>query len=229
MFFGVVSLLTALAVNSPCAGPQALGSEQIAYAAVVRESALVYRAPGARPFAHFGRVNPNGARTVFGILGATGDKHCAARWYRVQMPLEPNGVTGYVRARDVSVGRVQTRIAVDLSERRLVLYRAGRRVLTTTVGIGAAATPTPVGRYYVDQRLRPDDPSGPYGAAILGISAFSLNHTGWLDGAQAAIHGTNQPWTIGSAASNGCLHVRGDVLERLFRAALPGTPVAISA
>jgi hypothetical protein len=228
VLFGVVGLLAALAANSPCAGPHRLGDERIAYAAAVRQSAIVYRAPGARPFARFGRVNANGVRTVLGVLGSAGDRGCS-RWYRVQLPLEPNGVTGYVRANDVLVGRVGTRIAVDLSERRLVLFRRGHSILQTSVGIGAASTPTPIGRFYVDQRIRPSDPTGPYGPGILGISAFSLNHTGWLDGAQAAIHGTNQPWTIARAASNGCLHVRNDILERLFRITPPGTPVVIRA
>jgi hypothetical protein len=228
MLFGVVGLVAALAAGSPCAGPHTLGNERVAYAAAVRESAKVYRAPGLQPFARFGRLNANGARTVFGIVSAAGDRRCS-RWYRVQLPLEPNGITGYVRERDLLVGRVATRIAVDLSERRLVLLRRGRPVLRIRVGIGASATPTPVGRYYVDQRIRPAEPTGPYGPGILGISAFSLNHTGWLDGAQAAIHGTNAPWTIGRAASNGCLHVRNDVLERLYRSTPPGTPVVIRA
>ena len=64
-------------------------------------------------------------------------------------------------------------------------------------------------------------------ALAIGISAFSDVLTGWAQGGPIAIHGTNQPWSIGRAASNGCLRVRNAVLQRLFDATLAGTPVVI--
>jgi lipoprotein-anchoring transpeptidase ErfK/SrfK len=51
--------------------------------------------------------------------------------------------------------------------------------------------------------------------------------TWWRQGGPIAIHGTNQPWSIGQAVSNGCVRVRNDVLRRLFRQAIAGTPVII--
>jgi lipoprotein-anchoring transpeptidase ErfK/SrfK len=51
--------------------------------------------------------------------------------------------------------------------------------------------------------------------------------TGWAQGGPIAIHGTNRPELIGLAVSNGCLRVRNDVLLRIFRATLAGTPVRI--
>jgi lipoprotein-anchoring transpeptidase ErfK/SrfK len=122
---------------------------------------------------------------------------------------------------------VTTRIDVDLSRRRLTLYRAGRRVLEATVAIGSAATPTPTGRYYVNQRLRPAHPSGPFGPGAVGISAFSNVLTGWTQGGPIAIHGTNAPWSIGRAVSNGCIRLPNPVLRRVFRTAFAGTPVVI--
>jgi lipoprotein-anchoring transpeptidase ErfK/SrfK len=143
--------------------------------------------------------------------------------------MRPNGATGYVRAAQVEVGFVRTRIEVDLSRRRITLYRDGRAVLSTTTAIGSSLTPTPTGRYYVNQRLVPADASGPFGPGAIGISAFSPVLTGWAQGGPIAIHGTNQPWTIGRALSNGCLRVRNDVLRRLFAATPAGTPVDIHA
>jgi lipoprotein-anchoring transpeptidase ErfK/SrfK len=127
----------------------------------------------------------------------------------------------------VRVGRVPTRIVVDVSARRLTLYRSGRRVFSTAVAVGSHATPTPLGSYYVNQRLIPGDASGPYGPAALGISAFSNVLTGWTQGGPVAIHGTNEPWSIGHAVSNGCIRVRNPVLQRLFAATRAGTPVLI--
>ena len=111
--------------------------------------------------------------------------------------MRPNGVTGYVRPADVRVQRVTTRIVVDVSARELTLYRAGKRVLTTPVAVGAPATPTPTGRFYVNQRILTTNPSGPYGPAALGVSAFSNVLTGWTQGGPIGIHGTNEPWSIG--------------------------------
>jgi lipoprotein-anchoring transpeptidase ErfK/SrfK len=205
----------------------AVGSGRVALAAVVRSRARAYRRPAGPTLARFGRLNQNGFPTVFRVLAVSRGRDCSARWYRVQLPLRPNGATGYIRATAVRVGRVRTRILIDLSQRRLTFYREGRRVLTTTVAVGAAATPTPTGRYYVNQLLIPEDASGPFGPGAIGISAFSEVLTGWAQGGPIAIHGTNEPWSIGRAASNGCIRVRNPVLERLFRSTPAGTPVVI--
>ena len=42
-----------------------------------------------------------------------------------------------MRAADVTVAPVATRIRIDVSARRIVLYRRGREVLRTTVAVGA--------------------------------------------------------------------------------------------
>jgi lipoprotein-anchoring transpeptidase ErfK/SrfK len=203
-----------------------LGSEKIAYAAIVRGAAAAFRVPGSRPVARFGRLNANGVPTVFGILGRVQGPDCKP-WYRVQLPMRPNGLVGYVRARDVVVERVRTRISVDLSSRRVTLYRDGRAVLTVPAAIGTPATPTPIGRFYVNQRLIPRDPTGPFGPGAIGISAFSPVLTGWAQGGPIAIHGTNRPDLIGQRVSNGCIRVRNEDLRRLFDATLSGTPVTI--
>jgi lipoprotein-anchoring transpeptidase ErfK/SrfK len=204
-----------------------LRSEQRAYAAVVRTRAEAYRRPGRSPFQVFGRLNVNGHATVLGVLSAVRGADCEPRWYHVQLPLKPNGSTGYVRAADVDLLPVRTRIVADLSERKVTLYRAGRKVLEVPAAIGSPSTPTPVGRFYVNQRLRALDSSGPFGLGGVGISAFSEVLTDWVQGGPIAIHGTNRPDSIGRAASTGCLRVRNDVLDPIFRLALPGTPVVI--
>jgi lipoprotein-anchoring transpeptidase ErfK/SrfK len=209
------------------AGVRPLGSSRVAVAAVVRSRAVAYRRPGARPFAHFGRLNVNRFPTVFRVLSAVRAPDCRARWYRVQLPIKPNGVTGYVRATAVNTGRVRSRVLVDLSARRLTLFRNGRRVLRIPVAVGSRATPTPTGRYYVNQRLVPADASGPFGPAAIGISAYSTVLTGWTQGGPIAIHGTNEPSSIGRAVSNGCIRVRNDVLRTLFKVTPAGTPVLV--
>ena len=128
-----------------------------------------------------------------------------------------------MRASAVKVGSVRTRIVVDVSRRRLVFFRRGRPVLRTTVAVGSSATPTPTGSFYVNQRLVPTDPSGPYGPGAIGVSAFSDVLTGWAQGGPIAIHGTNEPWSLGHPVSNGCIRVRNPVLRRLFGATPAGS------
>jgi lipoprotein-anchoring transpeptidase ErfK/SrfK len=203
------------------------GRPNVAVAAIVHSGAVAYRRPGARPFARFGRLNVNGFPTVFRVLDVIRARDCSARWYRVQLPIKPNGVTGFVRAAAVATGPVRSRVVVDLSTKRLTLFRHGKLVLRAPVAVGSPATPTPRGRYYVNQRLIPPDPGGPYGPAAIGISAYSTVLTGWTQGGPIAIHGTNEPWSIGHAVSNGCIRVHNDVLRRLFKVTPAGTPVVI--
>ena len=206
-----------------------VGTAQRSYAAVVQERAQAFRKPGSARLASFGPQNVNGVPTVFAVLAKRVDRACAARWYRVRLPLKPNGSTGWVRASDVALAAVTTRIEVDLSERRVTLFDRGRRVLSATAAIGSPQTPTPTGRYYVNQRLVPADTSGPFGPGAIGISAFSEVLTGWTQGGPIAIHGTNRPDLLGQAVSTGCIRVRNDLLRRLFNRTRAGTPVTVRA
>jgi lipoprotein-anchoring transpeptidase ErfK/SrfK len=209
------------------AGVKAVGSSRVAVAAVVVRRATAYRRPGRKPFARFRRLNQNDFPTVFRVVSSMRRSDCRATWYRVQLPVKPNGVEGYVRARDVRLTSVRSRVVVQVSKRRLTLFRRGKPVLHATVAVGSNATPTPTGSYYVNQRLVPTDPGGPFGPGAIGISAFSNVLTGWTQGGPIAIHGTNEPWSIGRAVSNGCIRVRNPILRKLFAATPAGTPVVI--
>jgi lipoprotein-anchoring transpeptidase ErfK/SrfK len=177
----------------------------------------------------FGPRNVNGVETVFGVLAVVRDGRCEPAWYRVQLPIRPNGATGYVRAGAVVLLLVHTRIEADLSERRVDFFRAGRLLLRATAGVGSSGTPTPVGHYYVNQRLRAADPEGPFGPGAIGISAFSPVLTDWVQGGPIAIHGTNDPSSVGRAATHGCMRISNVALARMFRAMPEGTPVYVRA
>jgi lipoprotein-anchoring transpeptidase ErfK/SrfK len=196
-------------------------------AAVVTAPVTAFRSPGRGQVEHFGLLNANEYPTTFGVLGERVDGRCRATWLHVELPIRPNGATGWVRADRVDRVPVHTRIVVDLSERKVRFYRHGRLTLQSTAAVGSSATPTPLGRYYVNQRLVPSDPGGPFGPGAIGISAFSPVLTSWAQGGPVAIHGTNEPWSIGRAVSNGCIRLPNPVLKRLFAQAPAGTPVII--
>ena len=213
--------------SCPAGAARPLGTTRVAFAAVASHGAVAYRRPAGAELARFGPTNVNDYPTVFEALAERLDGGCRATWYRVELPIKPNGAVGWVRAADIRLAPVRTRIDVDISARTLTLYRSGKVVLRATVAVGSPATPTPVGRYYVNQRLVPTDPSGPYGPAAIGVSAYSTVLTGWAQGGPIGIHGTNEPWSIGRAVSNGCVRLPNATLERVFRLAPAGTPVTI--
>jgi lipoprotein-anchoring transpeptidase ErfK/SrfK len=228
LVFGILAAEPASADRGTCAGGvMRLGSGKVAYALVVQRPAIVYRRPGEGVLTRLKAKNENRYPTVLGVRATVLDRQCKRSWYRVQLPMRPNGVTGYVRARGLWLGRVNTRIVVDLSDRRLTLFRKGRRFLSARAAVGSSSTPTPLGRYYVNQRLVPKDRRGPYGPGAIGISAFSNVLTGWTQGGPVAIHGTNTPSSIGHPVTNGCIRLRNQVLKRLFRATPAGTPVLV--
>ena len=209
-----------------------VGSNRTAYAALVTQTAVIRRAPSGRSsvVTRLGHLDVNGLPEVVGVIGAHLSSRCAPDWYRVQLAVVPNGTSGWVRAWAVRTYRVRSRIVVDLSERSLRLYRSGTLALQTPVAVGASATPTPRGRYFVNERYELPDARGPFGPAALGISAHSnvLEHV-WVQDGPIGIHGTNEPWSIGRAASHGCIRVANSVMRRLFRLAPAGTPIVVTA
>jgi len=201
----------------------------LAFAAYANGPVHAFASPGGEVLRTFGRVNQNGVRTTFGVLAVSRDTRCRAAWYRVQLPMRPNGNAGWVRAEAVTLDPVRTRLEVDISEHRLRFFRDGRLVLRATVGTGRAGTPTPTGSYYVNQRLYASDPSGSYGPGAIGISAFSPVLRDWAQGGPIAIHGTSDPSSVGRSVSHGCIRVDNNLVRRLLRATETGSPVVIRA
>jgi lipoprotein-anchoring transpeptidase ErfK/SrfK len=206
---------------------RSLRTDRLSYAVTALRPLNARRALAARGSTRFETRNANGVAMVFGVVAARLDRSCSATDYKVQLPIRPNGATGWVRAADVRLRAVHTRIVVDLSQRRITLFRDGRTVLVTTAVIGAPSTPTPTGRFYVNQRLLAANPLGDYGPGAIGISAFSPVLLSWAQGGPIAIHGTNAPDMIGSAVSHGCLRIRNADIRQLLRLAAEGTPVEI--
>ena len=216
-------------VRSRCApgAIQKLPSRNVSYAATARRSLNARRTLTARARIQFGTRNANGVPTVFGVLSTRRDRWCRITHYQVQLPMRPNGATGWVRAVDVRLFPVRTSITIDLSQRRITLFRDGQVVIQTTAVIGAPSTPTPTGRFYVNQRLLAANPIGGYGPGAVGISAFSPVLLNWPQGGPIAIHGTDAPGLIGSAVSHGCLRIHNRDALRFLRLAVEGTPVEI--
>lgn len=160
---------------------------------------------------------------------AVGDIGGTPGWIEVQLPERWGHQYGWVRLADVSLGETSTRIDVYLAERELDLVEAGDVVLTSSAAVGAPSTPTPLGLYYVTERIEVSDgPGGIYGPYVLALSGYSESFTTYRGGfPQLAIHGTNAPWSIGHDASNGCVRLTNDTITELIGLVGLGTPVMV--
>src|SRR5687767_5954885 len=69
-------------------------------------------------------------------------------WVEVLLPKRPNGTRGWIPQDVLRLSRTRVRVAIDLSERRLRVLKAGKRVMSARIAIGKPATPTPVGRSF---------------------------------------------------------------------------------
>ena len=170
--------------------------------------------------------NPMG--TLSPMLIEAAKRRAGDAWYRVLLPLRPNGTSAWVRERDVELRRIDQRIEVDLSERELRYYVHGDLEEHFKVGVGTDATPTGTGMFYVWVKVDYASPYQPYGIAALGLSGFSPVLSEWPGGGRMAIHGTSSPSDLGNAVSHGCVRVLNDDLKSLLDVPL-GTPVEITA
>ena len=159
-----------------------------------------------------------GSRTSLPVVAANGG------WLEVISTNLRNGAHGFVRRSQVRLTWSPLSIDVDLSGRLLRVWRRGTVVLRAAVGVGAAATPTPIGRFGVTDKLTGLNPAA-YGCCILALSAHQTHlPPGWPGGDRIAIHGGGG---IGAATSNGCLHATGAVLRWLMSRIPLGTEVDV--
>jgi lipoprotein-anchoring transpeptidase ErfK/SrfK len=117
------------------------------------------------------------------------------------------------------------RIYVSLANRALHWMHGASLAIETKVGLGSSSTPTPPGEYYVTDVI---PSSGAYGPGIVALNGHSDTLTDFGGGdARLAIHGTDDPTSIGAATSHGCVHVPNDVDTQLASVLKPGTLVDI--
>jgi hypothetical protein len=171
-----------------------------------------------------------GTSTEFGSplrLGVVKDR---GRWLAVVSTRLPNGRLGWVRRSDVRLSRTDISLTLDLSRRRLLLKRGDRVVRRMVVGIGRPSSPTPRGRFAVTDKLSGYQYSPAYGCCIVALSAHQPNlPAGWTGGNRIAIHGTNNPASIGVPSSAGCPHAGYADMQALMRRVPLGAPVFIRA
>lgn len=168
----------------------------------------------------------DGLPEVYLVIGARTDDS-GRQWRRVRLPGRPNGRTGWVLREHLGPAHVvRTYLLIDRKRLRATLYRGRRVVFSAPVGIGARATPTPAGRFWIRERLRLSQPGGLYGPYAFGTSGYSVLSE-WPGGGVVGIHGTNEPGLIPGRPSHGCIRMRNSNIKKLWRLLPVGTPVRI--
>jgi hypothetical protein len=181
---------------------------------------------GARAVARLRFLTEDRAAEVYLVLDGRMDS-AGRRWLQIRVPGRPNGRTGWVRERAVSrLYVVRTQLVIDRKALRARLYRKGRLVWSAPVGVGASATPTPRGDFWIRERLKGLGGGTAYGPWAFGTSAYS-DLSDWPGGGVVGIHGTDEPGLIPGRPSHGCVRVRNDKIRRLARLMPVGTPVRI--
>jgi lipoprotein-anchoring transpeptidase ErfK/SrfK len=204
------------------------GTRYLSRWAPVRRGVLARRAPraGSPVVAAIGPLTPEGTRNLVLVVARAQDAD-GLPWVRVALATLPNGRTGWIPRTAVGgYETVDTTLDVDLEQLRLTLVRRGRAVLRAPIGVGAAATPTPRGRFYVRDRLtRYRSPT--YGPVAFGTSARSPTLTDWPAGGFVGIHGTDRPDLVPGRVSHGCIRLRNADILLLARRMPVGTPVVV--
>lgn len=179
--------------------------------------------PGGEPMLTLADTTEFGSPTVLTVLEREGN------WVGVPTEQLANGELGWLKLGEdrgsYAVDSVDEEIVIDVSAMNAEFRRDGDVKRRWTVSVGAAASPTPTGRFAVTDAL--ENTFNPaYGCCVLPITATQPNlPAGWTGGNRMAIHGTTSP--LGLANSNGCVR-NGDSDMRFLMAQAPlGTPVTI--
>ena len=168
-----------------------------------------------------------GERTTLPVIGrSTGPGGIA--WLHVMLPGRPNGSTGWIAGQGTRKLVTSWHIVVNLAGRRVTVYRDGRVARTLMAVVGKPSTPTPTGKFFVEETLQmaPGEPGGPFALALSARSNALQEFEGGPG--QIALHGRdNLGGTLGSAESHGCVRMSTTSIDWLVARIDPGTPVTI--
>jgi len=164
-----------------------------------------------------------GERTVLPVLGETKD------WVRVRLPGRPNGRSGWIVRHGTLASTTRWHIVVDVTTRRVIVYRSGRVVRTVKAVVGKPSTPTPRGQFFVEEaiQLRATDVGAPFALALSARSNVLQEFDGGPG--QIALHGlANIGGVLGTAVSHGCVRLDTNAMRWLVNRVGPGVPVTIT-
>jgi lipoprotein-anchoring transpeptidase ErfK/SrfK len=118
-------------------------------------------------------------------------------------------------------------IVVSLEDHKLALIEDGQLKKVYSVAVGKPSTPSPTGTFTIERRVANPTyhhngktvlpgPNNPVGTRWMGLSKHGYG-----------IHGTNEPNSIGRAASHGCIRMARTDLEEFYALVAQGDTVEL--
>jgi lipoprotein-anchoring transpeptidase ErfK/SrfK len=118
-------------------------------------------------------------------------------------------------------------IVVSLEDKKLALVEDGQVKRVYAVAVGKPSTPSPTGTFTIARRIKNPTyshngktvlpgPGNPVGSRWMGLSVKGYG-----------IHGTNEPKSIGKAASHGCIRMAKKDLEEMYEMVSVGDTVEL--
>ncbi|MDD4047287.1 MAG: L,D-transpeptidase family protein [Clostridia bacterium] len=107
-------------------------------------------------------------------------------------------------------------IIIDTFRRTLIVMNNNKPYAQFPVAIGKYSTPSPIGNWKIINK-------GTKSSSAFGTRWIGLNVPWGVYG----IHGTDQPWSIGSMASHGCFRMFNKDIETLYLWTKYGTSVVV--
>jgi len=168
-----------------------------------------------------------GEQTVLPVL-AVADGPAGGQWLRVRLPMRPNGATGWIPADSGSSGETPWRIVIHRGARRADVLEGTATRATFPVIVGKPSTPTPLGTFFVVEKLHlgPSVPEGPW---ALATSAYSNVLQEFAGGpGQIALHGiVGLDAPLGTFSSHGCIRFANAAITWIATHVTAGTPVIV--
>ena len=164
---------------------------------------------------------------------------------RIQQPLTVPGVARRIKTpvhitrpkvTQAELARRYPRvIVIDRGAFQLRFYRHLRLARTYPIAVGQQGLETPAGLHHIeDKQINPSwhVPNSPWAGSLAGRvippgpdDPIKARWMGIVDG--SGIHGTDETWSLGSAASHGCIRMSIPEVEELFNKVKIGDPVYV--
>jgi lipoprotein-anchoring transpeptidase ErfK/SrfK len=232
----VIAAAVVAAVTASVPAP-AVAAGRLPVAKPTQELAVLLKPHGVRATpgrpAPQGRIIPawapiTGGQTVLPVLGHATTAG-GARWLRVMLPGRPNSSTGWIAQAGTRRSATSWRIAVNTTTRRVRVYRRGLLMRSFAIVVGKPSTPTPHGRFFVEESIAM--PLGSAGAPYALATSARSNVLQEFEGGpgQIALHGVmNLGGIPGTAVSHGCMRLADANIRWLAARVSPGVPVSIT-
>jgi lipoprotein-anchoring transpeptidase ErfK/SrfK len=140
-----------------------------------------------------------------------------------------NFAAAQTQTQQVAPAAQQRALIVSIPDRKIVLLENGVVTRVYPVAVGKPSTPSPAGSFSIVRRV--SDPTYSHNGRVVAPGPKNPVGSRWmgLSARGYGIHGTNEPNSIGKAASHGCIRMGKADIEDLFARVQVGDAVEIHA